>query len=75
MPSAPFGCSVFDLGRVGTYRNSVRNSRYMQLRGTYPQLARRQITAKERQTRAPLFLTRPSRRRCYLTPELDIAAI
>lgn len=29
MPSAPFGCSVFDLGRVGTYRtarNSVNNS-------------------------------------------------
>ncbi len=35
MPSAPFGCSVFDLGRVGTYRtlrSSVNNSRFSNIR-------------------------------------------
>ena len=42
---------------------------------TYPQPTLRQNSAKERQPRAPLFLTWPPLRQRYLALELKIATI
>ena len=56
MPSAPFGCSVFDLGRVGTYRaasNRVRNSRYMQFARTRTRNSRGVRSPQKKGRRVP----------------------
>ena len=56
MPSAPFGCSVFDLGRVGTYRaasNSVRKSRYVQFARTRTRNSRGVRSPQKKGRRVP----------------------
>ena len=78
MPSAPFGCTVFDLGRVGTYRAASKSVRNVDVCNSYTDVPATRAASDHRKRKAdacPLFLTRPSRRRCYLTPKLDIVAI
>ncbi len=80
MLSAPFGCSVFDVGRVGTYREARsiskshcvahRKGRKVSFYCTYPQVAWRNIATEKRQSRATLLLRPPHRRR-DLPPDLN----
>jgi hypothetical protein len=76
MLSAPLGCFVFDIDRVGTYRGraSVIVDFAIRYTRTYPQSHAASGHRRKRQKRSPsvrpLFLTSPCRRR-YLPSELE----
>ena len=71
MSGEPFGCSVFDIGCVGSYDapgnvSAIADKLQFAVCDTHPALVTHAASDHRRRV--------PSGRRCYLAPELEFAA-